>query len=215
MSRGEETHRASHRAVTTGATFTTAAPHPGGRASVHDTPPPAGGRGLIRVALYARVSIDKQEREDTVASPVDLLRQTAEARGYAGLPGNIFIADGVSGARLERPALERWRDLAAAGACEVVLVTAPDRLARRYASQVVLVEERWSGRSLAGVWRNSAVRMPCSGVFPSTVSSPGSLSTAGGRKGVSSRSSATPAIKAKRPTIARSPGRSARMGGGA
>jgi len=49
--------------------------------------------------------------------------------------------DGVSGPRLARPALARWRDLAAEGAFEVVLVTAPDRLARRYAYQVVLVEE--------------------------------------------------------------------------
>jgi len=91
--------------------------------------------------LYARVSTDKQEREETVASQVDLLRQTAAARGYEILPGNVFIDDGVSGTRLDRPALERLRDLAAEGAFEVVLVTAPDRLARRYAYQVVLVEE--------------------------------------------------------------------------
>ena len=91
--------------------------------------------------MYARVSTDKQEREETVASQVDLLRQTAEARGYEVLPCNIFIDDGVSGTRLDRPALERLRDLAAEGAFEVLLVIAPDRLARRYAYQVVLVEE--------------------------------------------------------------------------
>jgi site-specific DNA recombinase len=91
--------------------------------------------------LYARVSTEKQEREETVASQVDLLQQTAKARGYEVLPGNVFIDDGVSGTRLDRPALERLRDLAAEGAFDVVLVTAPDRLARRYAYQVVLVEE--------------------------------------------------------------------------
>jgi len=91
--------------------------------------------------LYARVSTEKQEREETVASQVALLRQTAEARGYEVLPGNVFIDDGVSGTRLDRPALERLRDLAAEGAFDVLLVTAPDRLARRYAYQVVLVEE--------------------------------------------------------------------------
>ena len=96
---------------------------------------------LTRAALYARVSTEKQEREETVASQVDLLQQTAKARGYEVLPGNLFIDDGVSGTRLDRPALERLRDLAAEGAFEVVLVTAPDRLARRYAYQVVLVEE--------------------------------------------------------------------------
>jgi site-specific DNA recombinase len=92
-------------------------------------------------ALYARVSTDKQEWEETLASQVALLQRTAEARGYEVLPGNVFIDDGVSGTRLDRPALERLRDLAAEGTFDVVLVTAPDRLARRYAYQVVVVAE--------------------------------------------------------------------------
>jgi site-specific DNA recombinase len=65
------------------------------------------------------VSTDKQEREETVASQVALLQQTANAYGYDVLPGNLFIDDGVSGARLDRPALERLRDLAAEGAFDV------------------------------------------------------------------------------------------------
>lgn len=132
---------ASHRAFTAGATTTPAAQSPGTRASARDATPGSGGRGLTRAALYARGSTDKQEREETVASQVDLLQQTAQARGYEVLPGNLFIDDGVSGTRLDRPALERLRDLAAEGAFEVVLVTVPDRLARRYAYQVVLVDE--------------------------------------------------------------------------
>jgi site-specific DNA recombinase len=83
------------------------------------------------VKVTRRVSTDKQEREETVASQVELLRQTAAARGYEILLGKVFIDDGVSGTRLDRPALERLRDLAAEGAFDVVLVTAPDRLARR------------------------------------------------------------------------------------
>ncbi len=132
---------ASHRAFTAGATTISAAQSPGARASARDTTQASGGRALTRAALYARVSTEKQEREETVASQVDLLQQTAKARGYEVLPGNLFIDDGVSGTRLDRPALERLRDLAAEGTFEVVLVTAPDRLARRYAYQVVLVEE--------------------------------------------------------------------------
>ncbi|HSX77489.1 MAG TPA: recombinase family protein [Candidatus Saccharimonadia bacterium] len=132
---------ASHRAFTAGATTTSAAQSPGVRASARDTTQASGGRALTRAALYARVSTEKQEREETVASQVDLLQQTAKARGYEVLPGNLFIDDGVSGTRLDRPALERLRDLAAEGTFEVVLVTAPDRLARRYAYHVVLVEE--------------------------------------------------------------------------
>ena len=128
---------ASHRAFTAGATTTPAAQSPGARASAGDATQASGGRSLTRAALYARVSTEKQEREETVASQVDLLQQTAKARGYEVLPGNLFIDDGVSGTRLDRPALERLRDLAAEGAFEVLLVTAPDRLARRYAYQVV------------------------------------------------------------------------------
>ena len=79
------------------------------------------------------MSTDKQEREETVASQVDLLQQTAEAHGYEVLPGNVCIDDGISGMRLDRPAPEGLRDVAAEGAFEVVLVTAPARLARRYA----------------------------------------------------------------------------------
>jgi site-specific DNA recombinase len=71
---------------------------------------------LKRAALYARVSTDKQEREETIASQVDLLQQTAAAHSYDVLPGNVFIDDGISGTRLDRPALDRLRDLAAEGA---------------------------------------------------------------------------------------------------
>jgi site-specific DNA recombinase len=131
---------ASYRGITQGATAVTAQGD-ASRTPAQNTPQVAGGRGLTWAALYARVSTDKQEREETVASQVDLLRQTAAARGYEILPGNVFIDDGVSGTRLDRPALERLRDLAAEGAFDVVLVTAPDRLTRRYAYQVVLVEE--------------------------------------------------------------------------
>ena len=112
---------ASHRAFTAGATTTPAAQSPSTRTSARDATPALGGRGLTRAALYARVSTDKQEREETVASQVDLLQQTAQARGYEVLPGNLFIDDGVSGTRLDRPALERLRDLAAEGAFEETL----------------------------------------------------------------------------------------------
>ena len=49
--------------------------------------------------------------------------------------------DGYSGATLARPALEQLRDLAAAGALDRVYVHSPARLARRYAYQVLLVDE--------------------------------------------------------------------------
>ena len=105
-------------------------------------PPAAGGAAsLTRVALYARVSTEKQEREETVASQVDLLSKAAAAVGYDIVPTSVFIDEGVSGTRLDRPALDRLRDLVAEGAFAVLLVTVPDRLARRYAYQVLLIEE--------------------------------------------------------------------------
>ena len=101
----------------------------------------AGEPSLKRAALYARVSTEKQEREETVASQVDLLYKAAAAAGYDIAPTSVFIDEGVSGTRLDRPALDRLRDLVAEGAFEVLLVTVPDRLARRYAYQVLLIEE--------------------------------------------------------------------------
>jgi site-specific DNA recombinase len=146
MSRWEGTYIASDRAVTTRITATAAAHGLASNVPTRDTPQASGRRCLKRAALYARVSTDKQKREETVASQVDLLPQTAEASGYEVLPGNVFIDDGISGTRLDRPALERLRDLVAEGVFEVLLVTAPDRLARRYTYQVVVVEEFIRGR---------------------------------------------------------------------
>jgi site-specific DNA recombinase len=103
--------------------------------------PGASEPSLKRAALYARVSTEKQEREETVASQVDLLYTAAAVAGYDIAPTSVFLDEGVSGTRLDRPALDRLRDLAAEGAFEVLLVTVPDRLARRYAYQVLLVEE--------------------------------------------------------------------------
>jgi predicted site-specific integrase-resolvase len=124
---------ASDRAFTTGVPATAAAQGFASHAPTRDATQASGGRFLKRAALYARVSTDKQEREDTVASQVDLLHQLAAAHGYEVLPGSVFIDDGISGTRLDRPALERLRDLVAEGVFEVLLVTAPDRLARCYA----------------------------------------------------------------------------------
>jgi len=82
---------ASHRTFTPGTTATAAAYSPASSAPPCDATQTSGGRGLKRAALYARVSTDKQEREETVASQVELLQQTAAAHSYEVLPGNVFI----------------------------------------------------------------------------------------------------------------------------
>ena len=92
-------------------------------------------------ALYARVSGEQQRDSNTIASQTEALVAYAERHGYRVAPDMVIEDDGYSGAVLERPGLERVRDLAAEGRIEAVLVHAPDRLSRRYAYQVLLIEE--------------------------------------------------------------------------
>jgi len=93
------------------------------------------------VAIYARVSSDRQKEEQTIASQTSALRAYAATHEYVVPDGWVFEDPGWSGATLVRPGLERLRDLAAQGQIEVVLVYSPDRLSRKYAYQVLLLEE--------------------------------------------------------------------------
>jgi site-specific DNA recombinase len=98
--------------------------------------------GQARVAaIYARVSSERQRQEQTIASQTAGLRELAEQRGLLVPEEFVFEDDGFSGVSLQRPALERLRDRAFEGCFEVLLCHAPDRLARRYAYQVLLLEE--------------------------------------------------------------------------
>ena len=94
-----------------------------------------------RAGLYARVSSEQQAKENTVASQVEVLRQRITEDGLTCEQELCFIDDGCSGGTLVRPALEQLRDLAAAGGLDRLYVHSPDRLARKYAYQVLLVDE--------------------------------------------------------------------------
>lgn len=89
-------------------------------------------------AIYARVSSDRQEQEDTVQS------QLAELRTRAlqdGLPHCEEFTDEAYGRdNLMRPGLDRLRDLVAQGDIDRIYIQAPDRLASG-AKLMVLVEE--------------------------------------------------------------------------
>jgi site-specific DNA recombinase len=92
-------------------------------------------------ALYARVSSDQQNEARTIESQLAELRTRLAAEGIT-LPAELeFVDNGYSGATLIRPALERLRDVAAAGGIDRLYVHCPDRLARNYAHQVLLLEE--------------------------------------------------------------------------
>ena len=96
---------------------------------------------MTSAAIYARVSSARQKKNETIGS------QTAALRAHAGqlgveLPEQwVFEDEGHSGATLVRPALERLRDLVAGVGVDVVLVYSPDRLARKFAYQALLIEE--------------------------------------------------------------------------
>src|SRR5919198_4086240 len=94
-----------------------------------------------QVAIYARVSSDPHTEAHTIASQVAALRERVAAEGLVVPEAMQFLDEGYSGATLIRPALERLRDVIAAGAVDRLYVHSPDRLARKYAYQVVLVEE--------------------------------------------------------------------------
>jgi site-specific DNA recombinase len=94
-----------------------------------------------QVGLYARVSSEQQNEARTIESQVADLRTRIAATG-AVLPVELeFVDNGYSGATLIRPALERLRDVTAAGGLDQIYVHCPDRLARNYAHQVLLLEE--------------------------------------------------------------------------
>jgi site-specific DNA recombinase len=87
------------------------------------------------------VSSDQQAEAGTIASQVQALRQRLQQDDLLLEEELCFIDDGYSGTTLLRPALERLRDQAATGAIDRLYVHSPDRLARKYAHQVLLVDE--------------------------------------------------------------------------
>ena len=95
----------------------------------------------MQVALYARVSTPNQQQEGTIVSQVRALKDYIHQQGWSLLPEHEFLDEGRSGARLDRPALDRLRDVAQRGEFETVVVLSPDRLARNYAHQFLLIEE--------------------------------------------------------------------------
>ncbi len=92
-------------------------------------------------AIYARVSSEQQRDEHTIASQTAALIEFAASHDLQVPKEWIFEDEGFSGATLERPGLERVRDLAAEGQIQAVLAYAPDRLSRKYAYQILLIEE--------------------------------------------------------------------------
>jgi len=96
---------------------------------------------MTSAVIYARVSSARQKKDETIASQTAALRAHAEQLGLEVPQEWVFEDEGHSGATLIRPALERLRDLVAGTGIDVVLCYSPDRLARKFAYQALLIEE--------------------------------------------------------------------------
>jgi site-specific DNA recombinase len=100
-----------------------------------------GGAQSPAAAAYVRVSTERQAEQQTIEQQLDRVRAYARERGWPLDDARVYRDDGSSGAWLNRPGLDRLRDAVGRGEVDVVLVTSPDRLVRRYAYQVWLLEE--------------------------------------------------------------------------
>ena len=96
---------------------------------------------VMRTGLYARVSSEKQAQEKTIESQLAALKDFAASKGDVIDPDLFFIDDGVSGSTLERPGLDRLRDKSFRGQVSKVYVLSPDRLSRKSAHQILLIDE--------------------------------------------------------------------------
>ena len=96
----------------------------------------------MEVALYVRVSTTRQHQHQTIEQQLQRLHEyVATHPDWYVADEHIYRDDGYSGATLKRPGLDRLRDRAAKAAFACVLITAPDRLARNYVHQMLLVDE--------------------------------------------------------------------------
>ncbi|MCI0869970.1 MAG: recombinase family protein [Chloroflexi bacterium] len=89
-------------------------------------------------AMYARVSSDRQEQEDTVQSQLAELR--ARVKEDSPPQCEEFIDEAYARDNLMRPGLDRLRDLVGQGDIDRIYIQCPDRLASG-AKLVILVDE--------------------------------------------------------------------------
>ncbi len=95
----------------------------------------------MKVAMYVRVSTYRQALTQTIEQQIQLLSEHSQAHGWPWCEDHLSGDDGYSGTSLRRPGLDRLRDQVRSAAFDRVVITAPDRLARNYVHQMLLVEE--------------------------------------------------------------------------
>ena len=95
----------------------------------------------MRAAIYARVSTLRQADAQTIDQQIVRLKEYVAEQDWMLDPEHTYRDDGHSGAKLARPGLDSLRDRAAFNEFDVVVILTPDRLARNYVHQMVVMEE--------------------------------------------------------------------------
>ncbi|WP_244422452.1 recombinase family protein [Ktedonobacter racemifer] len=95
----------------------------------------------MNIAVYVRVSTPRQTQTQTIEQQLDRLQEYHKTQGWPWQEEHIFRDDGYSGAKLRRPGLDRLREQVGRAMFDRVVLTAPDRLARNYVHQMLLIEE--------------------------------------------------------------------------
>jgi len=95
----------------------------------------------MQVAIYARVSSEQQAEAGTIASQLAALQAKVDQDSLQLSEELTFVDEGYSGSTLIRPALEQLRDVVVLHGLDRLYIHSPDRLARKYAYQVLLIDE--------------------------------------------------------------------------
>jgi site-specific DNA recombinase len=102
----------------------------------------------MRIAVYVRVSTQRQTQMQTIEQQLERLRAHFQLHGWPWQDELVIRSDGYSGASLKRPGLDRLREQVAQAHLDRVVITTPDRLARKYIYQMLLIEELEKGGCL-------------------------------------------------------------------
>src|SRR3989338_3514395 len=100
---------------------------------------PTTDKQIRLIATYARVSTSAQEEQQTIQNQVNSLQEFAKKNSYTIV--EEYTDDGWSGDILARPSLDKLRQDAKSKVWEAVLIYDPDRLARRYSYQELVMDE--------------------------------------------------------------------------
>jgi site-specific DNA recombinase len=96
---------------------------------------------MTSAAIYCRVASAPRRNDPTIDWRTAAVRAHAERLGLRVPEERVFADAGYSGMTLVRPGLQRLRDTVAGAGVDVVLCDSPDRLARTFAHQALLIEE--------------------------------------------------------------------------